>query len=253
MKIALVQCRVGRFSDFRSFSLLLDELDEETKFVCFPEYFVLSTLDDLDKAKEESRVASENLVSFSKQVSLVVVGGSVLEESGGKLFNACNVYDRGKVIFSYRKVFPTSHEKDLGIISGNGFSSFHSNGVNSSILICNDILFPSCSAGLAKLHPDLVFVPLVSPLRAHDPTRNWRDYLFAVRAFEFSSFIVKVGMVGKRDGVSFAGRSSVSAPWGLMWKSTDEKKELVKTIELDFNKLEEYRRTDPLLRINSKK
>jgi predicted amidohydrolase len=218
-------------------------------FVCLPEYcFIpLDVRSQLDTAKDLNKNL-EILAQLSVRLETVLIGGSMAEEEGGKFYNVCNIFDRGRFIGKYRKVNLYRREAGKGISTGNRFEVFEIRGIRVGVLICADVLFPESYRALAELHPDIVFVPTTSPYRADDSveSKEKRDFdYFLAGAKKTSAYVAKCCAVGSLLGGRLQGRTLVAAPWGIVRRVPfpDENKELCLTAELDLEELRGYRRS----------
>ncbi|MFQ5979783.1 MAG: carbon-nitrogen hydrolase family protein [Candidatus Heimdallarchaeota archaeon] len=246
MLIASVQSRIGQeiaenLSSARN--LLLEATNEGAIIACLPEYFSFPRMDNVTIELVEE-VRSETITfleTISTETSSVVVGGTIPEASDSGYRNVCYIFDSGKNVACIEKEKVTIGERRLGIVPGTRKDIFKVDGVAATARICADILFPETCFDLRN-KINLLFVPLISPVREKDPTRTRRDCLFIVRAFDANCYVIKAGAVGAAPltGHSIAGRSLITAPHGVLAKSPSENKELVLIEDLDFDALSDY-------------
>lgn len=246
MLVAGAQTRIGQTIQENITSarrLLLEATERGAVITCLSEYFSfprteMVSQELVDDVRAETIAFLENITA---KTSSVVVGGSVPVFSDKGYKNICYVYDCGQRIASIEKEKVTAGEKALGIIEGSQKDIFNVDGISATARVCADILFPETCFGLRN-KISLLFVPLISPLRANDPTRKRRDCLFIVRAFDSNSYVIKTGSVGfaPLTGHPIAGRSLIASPSGILAKSTGENQEMLLIEDLDFEKLADF-------------
>lgn len=219
-------------------------------FVCLPEYcFIpLEAQSQLEAAKDLKRNL-DVLAELSVKLNTVLIGGSVVEEEGGKFYNVCNIFDRGRLAGKYRKVNLYRREAGKGISTGNRYEVFEIESVRVGLLICADVLYPQSYRKSAELKPDIIFVPTTSPYRADDTVeakeKRDSDY-FLAGAKTTSAYVAKCCAVGSLLGGRLQGRSLIAAPWEILKRVPfeDEDKELVLTAELDLEELKKHRQSE---------
>ena len=73
-------------------------------FVCFPEYFFVDrTAGDHEQTDENQVKQKQKIEDLSRKIKTVVIGGTMPEFDGDKLYNTCFVYDNGRQLGFYRK------------------------------------------------------------------------------------------------------------------------------------------------------
>ncbi len=212
-------------------------------FVCLPEYCFISAeaKSQVETAKDLKRNL-DILANLSIRLKTTLIGGSVVEEENGKFYNACYVFDEGRIVGKYRKVNLYHREAGKGISTGNDYKFFDVKGIRIGLLICADVLFPESYRKLAELNPDIVFVPTTSPYRGGDTIelkdKRDNDY-FVAGAKTASAFVAKCCAVGTLLGGRLQGRSLFAAPWGIIKQVPfdKEQQELVLATELDLGEL----------------
>lgn len=206
------------------------------------------------------------LQNFAKENNIILVGGSVPEDDGGKIYNTSYSFDtKGNLIGKHRKV----HLYDVDVQGGISFmeSKTLSAGNKATLIdtdqglfgvgICYDIRFPEYMRILSLMGAKVVFLPAAFNMTS-GPS-HW-EFNFRCRAFENQVYLV--GASPSRDVtanyVSY-GHSIVVSPWGEIIAQLDEKPGiLIADINLDYVSkvrkefpLLEHRRTD-LYQINMK-
>lgn len=244
VNVALVQHASGRALDL---DLTLHLFRRRPDFVCFPEYWAGSAEPDsqplLLEAQPQLDLAMQRLSSL---LSCVVIGGSRLLTSGGRLLNAAPIYDSGSKVGDYAKAHPTERERARGVQPGPGPGIFSLGGVTLGVAICADSLAEGYFARYAAYGVDLLFVPNASPLRPGEPAaaKFARDQEIFVRgAREAGAFVIKVCSVGRLFGGALQGRSLVAAPWGVLHRVAPEAEDRpqVLSVTLSLAELREVR------------
>lgn len=244
-KVVLVQCDVGRRLTMEETLLIFRQRPD---FVILPEYF------NADPARPEAGhnalVAPQRLAycrTLSEHLETTLIAGTAVEADGTGYHNTAYVYDQGSLVGSYRKVHPTTGETRRGIIPGVAPAVFSLYGTTIAILICADVLHPENFQRLQPYHPDIVFVPAVSPGRSHETVREkfTRDQLlFVDGARAAGSYVVKCCAIGDLWGGRLQGRSLITAPWGILTRISPDEEEKVRFLSfvLDLAELRDFRR-----------
>lgn len=222
----------------------LDRLRElGVDLICLPEYFFIP-----DGIRRQVRTASrrqitlDQIAEMSRRLAGVVVGGTLVEEEAGRYYNTSHIFECGRHVGFYRKVFPTFKEREDGIGSGEKFKVFSVRGIRLGVLICSDVLASESFTSLAEHQPDLIAVPTTSPYRANDtvPEKYKRDEdIFVAGARSADAYVLKTCGVGLLMGRRLQGRSLVCAPWGVIARVNPNNEALETSLiaELDLDKL----------------
>lgn len=240
LKIAALQKRMGCALPPAEFERLR-ELGVD--IVCLPEYFFIP-----DKVRNQTITTThrgailEKLQAFSQRLQGIVVGGSLVEQEGSRIYNACHVFHNGEHIGVYRKMHPTFHEREIGIYPGEGFKVFQIRGIRLAVLICADVLHSGSFESLSKLKPDLIAIPTTSPYQVDDTieNKNRRDQdIFVAGAKKANAFVLKTCGIGMLMGKRLQGRSLICSPDGIIARVeiNGEALETTLTAEIDIGKL----------------
>lgn len=217
-------------------------------FVCLPEYWLLGeTVGDFHRAALERNSYLDYLTRLSDELSTCLIGGTVVEADGDRLYNVCPVINRGTLIAGYRKMYPVAGEKAKGISAGDKTVVVDIHGVRVGLMICGDVFYPEVYAAQAAQEVDLIVIPTTSPHRPDDSleAKRTRDHgYFVAGALKAGAYAVKVCGVGHLFGKPLQGRSLVAAPWGLL-EVTDSRRESdrrILSVTLDIDELRDFRR-----------
>jgi omega-amidase len=161
------------------------------------------------------------LSDLAKKYGIILVGGSIPESDGGKLYNTCFVFDgSGALIGRHRKV----HLFDIDVKGGIRFmeSDTLSPGDRLTILdtaqgkigvgICYDIRFPRMFAAMAAEGVHLVVLP--GAFNMVTGPAHW-DILIKSRALDNQIYLAACSPARDPNATYRAyGHSCISTPWG---------------------------------------
>lgn len=205
----------------------------KSDFLIFPEFFCAdSSVSQFGDLRAKSVGALDWLLKLSDSYRGILVGGTLLLEENGALFNACPVVYQGEVIDWYRK--RALDEYDREVSAGTEPGIFILKGHRFAILLCSEIEREEYLSELAEMEIRLIFAPMKSPLRQEDnEAKLARDQkMFIDPASRYNMSIVKCCSTGKFLGQPSQGRSLVAAPTGISWRVAfqEEDQEILKTV-----------------------
>ncbi len=216
--------------------------------VCLPEYLFVPEAASSQLDSADYRRANLNLLqACSRRLHGTVVGGTLVERDRGKYFNACHVFDDGQHVGFYRKMHPTNREREAGITPGDSVSVFEVRGWRLGFLICADVLFPDSFRELAKLQPDLIVMPTISPFLQDDTMEKKfrRDQeIYVAGSQTTGAYLLKACGVGSFMRTRLQGRSLICSPKEVINRIDPpaEALENVLTAEIDLDKLKSHRK-----------
>jgi omega-amidase len=215
--------------------MVADAVKDNPDVICLPEtwnvgFFPKDNLKDL--ADRDGVRAKEFLGNLSNKYSVNIVGGSIANIRGDKVYNTAFVFDReGQCIAEYDKIhgFSPSGEH-VYFEGGSKLCTFEIDGIKAGIIICYDIRFLELVRSLALTGIEILFVPAAWPYpRVH----HWKTLAMA-RAIENQMFLVAVNAAGTAGGLKFCGNSMVVDPWGEVLASAGDEEEIV-TVDVDLS------------------
>jgi len=192
------------------------------------------------------------LKKMAKENSIHLIGGSIPEREGEKLFNTSVICGPdGNVIAKHRKVHLFDIDipgkitfKESEILSpGNSFTSFATDDCKIGVGICYDIRF----AEMALVYRDLDCKLLVYPGAFNMTTgpAHW-EALARSRALDNQVYVATVSPARDTSASYVAwGHSTVMDPWGTVVAKTEEKEDIVYA-EIDLEKLKTIRDQVPI-------
>ena len=152
------------------------------------------------------------LCAAAKKFSVNIIGGSVIVESGGKIFNRCHVANRrGELVAAYDKthLFSFAHEDDV-FTAGDKISVVELDGVKCGLAICYDLRFPEFIRKIALTGAEIIFIPAAWSLKRLMP----RQILTKARAIENQIFVVFANSSGISEVVNPRGEVVVESGRG---------------------------------------
>ena len=220
---------------------------------CPPDVFVLpelwSTGYDLKRASELASPLGEDDAAFLGELAVArhaaFVGGSVLSERDGRMYNRAQVIDAdGHVLAGYDKMhlFRLMGE-DKYLTGGTGTCLFDLGGMRCALAICYDIRFCELIRKLAVQGAEALFVSAEWPLARKD---HWETLLRA-RAIENQMYVVACNRCGSAGRQVFAGSSMIVAPDGTVLAQAGEGEELI-CADMDLAQVHGVRESIPVFR-----
>jgi predicted amidohydrolase len=139
----------------------------------------------------------------------------VIEQRGGRYFNAAVVVARGVLMGVYRKTHLVPGESLFD--KGDGYPTFELQGIRFGINICYDTQFAEAAAPVAAQGAQLLLVPAQNMMR-RDAADQWKDLHHRIRAErvrETGMWLVSADVTGERDEHRIGyGPTSVINPRG---------------------------------------
>lgn len=194
------------------------------------------------------------LAELAREYDCYLVGGSIPEQEGERLYNTSLVFNpQGKIIAKHRKV----HLFDVDIPGGICFqesavlspggrtTSFPTKFGRFGLAICYDIRFPELFRLMVAEDVKLVIVPAAFNMTTGPA--HW-DVLFRARAIDNQIFMVGVSPARDENSCYVAyGHSLVVDPFGkIIWQAGAE--ETVGVVCIDMDMVEQTRQGLPLLK-----
>lgn len=191
-----------------------------------------------------SRMAADN--------NIYVVGGSVPEQAGDRIYNTSYVFDpQGQQIARHRKV----HLFDIDVkggqffkesdtfSAGNEVTTFDIDGITCGLCICFDIRFPELARLTALKGAQIYFSP--GAFNMTTGPMHW-ELSFRMRAVDNQFYTVAVAPARDENGpyVSYAN-SLVCSPWAKVLVRADAAPEILYA-DLDMEEVQRVRQQLPL-------
>lgn len=246
MKVSLIHLRIrGNLQENLNAAKegILKAATQSPQFIALPEYF--SVPNSMAEFTNAAKISSETcqatidmLTSVSEELpNVYILGGTVLEEEGGKYYNTSTLWRNGKLVGKYHKRNPIAVEIEAGVSRGDKPVVFNTEYCNVGMLICADMFDPPTIKAVVDLGAELVFLP-VAAMGTHPSVKG--HPLTEKLATENGIYVIKVGNVSSS---ARGGRSAFITPWGISEEVTDAIEDSVITTDFDMEKLREYRKT----------
>ena len=207
MKISIAQFKseLGAVDENFSTAARLIEAAKNSDVILLPELW--STGYYPTPVKNFADVDGERTKNFlcaaAKKFSVNIIGGSVIVDSGGKIFNRCLVANRrGEIVATYDKthLFSFAHEDDV-FSAGDSVVTVALDGIRCGLAICYDLRFPEFIRKIALAGSEIIFIPAAWSLKRLIP----RQILTKARAIENQVFVVFANSSGKSEVVNPRG------------------------------------------------
>lgn len=258
-KAALLQTKVcdNKVKNIHEAIKLIDKVSKEgADIVILPEMFCCpyNTSNFKKYGETENGIACKALSDAASANNIYVVGGTIPELDGDKVYNTSYVFNRdGVQIAKHRKM----HLFDINIKEGQSFKEsdvfspgrevtvFDTEFCRIGLMICYDIRFPELSRLMALDGAEVIIVP--GAFNMTTGPAHW-ETLFKARALD--NQVYAIGVAPARDYESkyiSYGNSIVASPWGNIINRLDEREGyIIQEIDLDYVK--KVREQLPLLK-----
>jgi predicted amidohydrolase len=242
MKVSMIQMRVSE--DKRENISRAEELISSCRgadVIMLPEMFCCpySPASFVKNAEPEGGPVTSALSRAAKEAGAYLIGGSMPEAEGGRIYNTCFVYSpAGERIARHRK----AHLFDVNVkggqvfmesetlTAGEGATVFETPFGRFGVCICFDIRFPELMLSMRGI--EALFVPAAFNMTTGP--MHW-ELLFRARAVDGQFFAF--GCAPARDEtssyISYANSICVS-PWGRVIAQADEKERII-SVDIDLS------------------
>ena len=228
------------------------------RLVVLPEVFIWrgNKKEERYSAETIPGPTSERLLVLARELSIHLLGGSILEEISGseKAYNTSLLFGpSGELLASYRKI----HLFDVDLANGVSLRESATREYGDSVVaaktdlctmgltVCYDLRFPELYRGLAAKGADLIFVP--SAFTAFTGQAHWEPLLRA-RAIENQVYIIAPDQYGKSPkSFETHGHSMIVDPWGKVIAELPDGPGVI-TAEIDLDYLAKVRGELPALK-----
>jgi len=185
------------------------------------------------------------LAETAREFQIFLTGGIVNPGKGSMGRNQAVAFSpSGDLLARYTKIHPFSLGGEAqGHEAGNEIVLFDWNGFSVAPFVCYDLRFPEIFRSAAARGANLFVVMALWPVRRQ---QHWLTLLQA-RAIENQAYVIGVNRVGQEPELSYAGRSVVVDPHGIIIADAGERERvLASAVELDV--VQSWRRDFPALR-----
>ena len=214
--------------------------------IVLPEMFASGFSMNLAVTRQDAARADENfLAALAREHRACVLGGVVSPGARDRGRNDAVAFaPDGALLARYTKIHPFSLGGEAqGHEAGAEIVTFPWAGFTIAPFVCYDLRFPEIFRAAALRGADLFVVIALWPVKRQ---HHWLTLLQA-RAIENQAFVIGVNRVGAEPQFSYAGRSVVIDPHGIIVADAGEQ-ERVLTAALDPEIVHAWRRDFPALR-----
>ncbi|XP_014664519.1 PREDICTED: omega-amidase NIT2-like [Priapulus caudatus] len=192
------------------------------------------------------------LAQAAKENNVHIIGGSIPEECGGKLYNTLTAFNpQGEMIAKHRKVHlfdidvpgKIRFQESEVLAPGNNLTMCDTPYCKIGLGICYDIRF----AEMARVYANSGCKLLVYPGAFNMTTgpAHW-ELLARARAVDSQLYVCSVSPARDETATYTAwGHTLISNPWGALMGEAKEKEEIVYA-DIDLNYLDEVRDAIPV-------
>jgi omega-amidase len=215
---------------------------QKPDLIALPEYFTVpNCMADFTNAQKISQETATKTLKFLREISqkigdIYLLGGSVLEEDGGKYYNTSTLWKNGVLLAKYKKINPIQAEVKAGVAKGTVPLVVDTDLGKIGLIVCADTFDPPLVKQVAAMGAEIVTLP-VAAMGTH-PTVKGHPLTEGI-AHDYGLFVLKVGNVCSSMR---GGRSAIIAPWGILGEVSDAPEDSILSADLDMGRLREYRR-----------
>ncbi len=254
-KLAVVQLRTELNLDKtmeKAEHMIKEAADNGANVVVLPEMF--SCPYDKQYFKSFAALGHENTVkhmeSWAGENGIILVGGSVPERDGERLYNTCFVFnEKGEQIARHRKIhlfdvdIPGMRFKESNNFEpGDEITVFDTEYGKMGCAVCFDLRFPELFRAMAVRGAEVIIVPAQFNMKTGPA--HW-EMTLKMRALDNEVFLAGAS-AARYEGFSYEcwGHSAIVSPYGEVLSSCDEKEQIIYS-DIDLNRVEEVRRQLP--------
>ncbi|MGB8166789.1 MAG: carbon-nitrogen family hydrolase [Chthoniobacteraceae bacterium] len=214
--------------------------------VVLPEMFASGFSMNLAVTRQSAAREDEAfLARLARKHGVFIAGGVVSTGAGEMGRNEAVVFSpEGALLARYTKTHPFSLGGEAqGHEAGTEIVSFRWGGFTVAPFVCYDLRFPEIFRTAALGGTNLFVVMALWPVKRQ---QHWLTLLQA-RAIENQAYVVGVNRIGAEPGYSYAGRSVVVDPHGIIIADAGEREQVLMAT-VDAEVVHAWRRDFPALR-----
>ncbi len=255
-KIAVIQLRTEldkAFTMEKAERMVKEAAENGAKVVVLPEMFNCPYAHGYFRkfADEEKGESVEAMSRWARENGIILVGGTIPEAEGEKLYNTCFVFnEQGETIAKHRKVHLFDVNIEGGICfresknfaAGNEITVFDTSLGRMGVIVCFDIRFPELVRTMAKRGAEVIFCPA-----QFNMTTGPKHWELSIRSRAMDNEIYFVGAAAARyEGFEYEswGHSTVAGPFGMVEAVCDEKEQIL-YCDIDLNEVDSVRQQLP--------
>jgi len=209
---------------------------------------------DLDTVSEQKSPSVHMISALAKQHGIYLIGGSIPERDGNKIFNTSLVANpSGELIARHRKMHlfdieipgkQSFKESDV-LTAGDTFTTFETEYGKCGLGICYDLRFPTYTELCVDSGCKIMFFP--GAFNTTTGPAHW-ELLLRARAVDNQCFVAAASPARDPDFTYQAwGHSSVVSPWGKVAATTEHEEALI-ICDINVNEADEMRNQIPVMK-----
>jgi predicted amidohydrolase len=253
-KVALVQMRASEDKQanlLRSVNLIAEAASCKAELICFPEFqmaFSPAGQSANDLARIAEPVGGDFVTALGRAAKKNHIGivASIYEKAGAHVYDTALILSAsGTLSSAYRKLHlydALGFKESAKLAKGKTIKDPVTTRAGTlGLLICYDLRFPELSR-LLTLNGANVLVAPSAWVQGEMKEEHWQTMVKA-RAIENGSYVIAPDQVGN----IYCGRSMAVDPFGIVLADMGQR-EGIEIVELDIKRVEQVRKTLPLLR-----
>jgi len=193
-------------------------------FICFPEYFFVNTrLGNHGQTRHNQELQIKRIRTLSRGLDTVVIGGTMPEVEGDKMYNTSYVFSSGELLGKYRK--KNLFAPEVGKITpGKEYRTFTASGITFGVLICADVFHDESFIFMKENGASIIFSPTFSLIKDEGvEEKHRRDREIYVRGAGLAdSVIVKVCGVRSEYKTFLQARSLIADSRDVLYRVRPE-------------------------------
>mmetsp|Transcript_28063 Transcript_28063/g.31199 ORF Transcript_28063/g.31199 Transcript_28063/m.31199 type:complete len:276 (+) Transcript_28063:23-850(+) len=225
------------------------------KIVCLPECFNCPYGNSYfpEYAEEIPGPSSEMLKAAAISNSIYLIGGSIPERVGDKLYNTSLIYGpKGDLLGKHRKIHlfdidipgKMTFQESKTLTPGSSVTSFPVEGFGSvGVAICYDIRFPELAMVAAKQGVRMICYP--GAFNMTTGPAHW-ELLQRSRALDNQIYVAAVSPArDEKASYTAWGHSTVVSPWGEVISTTEHQEDIIYA-DIDPSYIDQVREQIPV-------
>lgn len=238
---------------------------EGAQIICLQELFAslyfcdVEDYSNFELAEQVPGPSTEKFAKIAEELNVVLVLSLFEKRAQGLYHNTTVVIDAdGSYLGKYRKMHipddPGFYEKFYFTPGDLGYKVFKTKFAKIGVLICWDQWYPEAARITSLMGAEILFYPTAIGWHEHQDEQTNKDQYDAWQTMQKSHAVangvsvVSVNRVGKEANVNFWGGSFVTNQYGRVLHQASHGQEESKTVEIDLNNSDHYRKYWPFLR-----
>lgn len=186
------------------------------------------------------------LSRWARENNIILIGGSIPETVGDKIYNTAFVFDRqGRQIARHRKAhlfdvdLPGMRFKESDTFTpGDEITVFDTEYGKMGVAVCFDVRFAEMFRAMAKRGANIIFLP--AQFNMTTGPAHW-DLQLRCRAVDNEVFFVAAA-AARYEGFDYEcwGHSMIIDPYGTVLATADEKEQIIYA-DIDLGRVEQVR------------